>query len=327
MVNEAFKVLNDPAQRAEYDRDIKKYGLKDGQGLRTDKNFQRQSSATRREQTAARNSEPSNKTSSAKPDPSVEIPDNIEALSVKQIKNLLDSLGIKRDDCFEKDDLIVRLKEAKAGRGKPAGSGANSRPPRSKTEATRQPSGATGQDFHFDSSKYEMPKPATVFFKIISVGNSESGKSCLIKRYCEGRFVKRYISTIGIDYGVKKLDILGQKVCINFFDLSGNDDYKMIRTEFYKDASGVIMVFDVDNRDSYTSLIHWEEEMKRYGADMNRVKVVVCANKCESKSREVKEAEASRWAKQRGFEYFETSASDGKNVTESFESMFTNCVK
>lgn len=101
----------------------------------------------------------------------------------------------------------------------------------------------------------------------------------------------------------------------------------MIRTEFYKDASGVIMVFDVDNRDSYTSLIHWEEEMKRFGADMNRVKVVVCANKCESKSREVKEAEASRWAKQRGFEYFETSASDGKNVTESFESMFTNCVK
>jgi small GTP-binding protein len=103
-------------------------------------------------------------------------------------------------------------------------------------------------------------------------------------------------------------------VLINFFDLSGNDEYKLIRTEFYKHTSGVIMVFDVDNRDSYISLVHWEEEMKRSGIEINRVKVIVCANKCESKSREVKEAEAAKWAKNRNFEYFETSANDGKNI-------------
>jgi len=90
---------------------------------------------------------------------------------------------------------------------------------------------------------------------------------------------------------------LDYKVCINFFDLSGNDDYKMIRTEFYRDASGVVMVFDVDNRDSYISLVHWEDEMKRHGIDMNRIKVVVCGNKCDSKGREVKEAEAAKWAR------------------------------
>lgn len=139
--------------------------------------------------------------------------------------------------------------------------------------------------------------------------------------------MKRYISTIGIDYGVKKLDVLNYKVCINFFDLSGNDEYKGIRTDFYKDASGVIMVYDVDNRDSYISLVHWEEEMKRYGIDMTRTKVILCGNKADSKSREVKEAEAARWAKQRGWEYFETSASEGKNVTEAFESLFTLCTK
>jgi GTPase SAR1 family protein len=80
---------------------------------------------------------------------------------------------------------------------------------------------------------------------------------------------------------VKKLEILNHKVCINFFDLSGNDEYKSIRTEFYKDTNGIIMVFDVDNRDSYISLVHWEEEMKRYGIEYNRVKVVVCGNKCD----------------------------------------------
>ncbi len=58
------------------------------------------------------------------------------------------------------------------------------------------------------------------------MGNAEVGKSCLIKRYCEGRFIKRYISTIGIDYGVKKMELKGKSISINFFDLSGNEDYK-----------------------------------------------------------------------------------------------------
>lgn len=132
-----------------------------------------------------------------------------------------------------------------------------------------------------------MPPVEQVCFKIISCGNSEVGKSCLIKRYCEEKFVERYISTIGIDYGVKKLKIKGQPIAINFFDMSGNDDYKLIRTDFYQDASGVVMVFDVDNRDSYNSLIHWEDEMKKNGIDTNRVKVIVCGNKSDSKGREI----------------------------------------
>ena len=105
------------------------------------------------------------------------------------------------------------------------------------------------------------------------------GKSCLIKRYCEEKFVKRYISTIGIDYGVKKLKLKNHNVAINFFDMSGNEDYKDIRTEFYTDVCGVIMVFDLDNRDSFNSLIHWEDEMKKNGIDSNRVKTVLLGNK------------------------------------------------
>jgi DnaJ homolog subfamily C member 27 len=103
----------------------------------------------------------------------------------------------------------------------------------------------------------------------------------LIKRYCEGRFVKRYISTIGVDYGVKKVNIKNNSISISFFDLSGNEDYKLVRTDFYEDTNGIVMVFDVDNKDSFNSLVHWEEEMKKHGVDMARVKTVVCGNKCD----------------------------------------------
>lgn len=47
------------------------------------------------------------------------------------------------------------------------------------------------------------------------------------------------------------------------------------------------MVYDVDNRDSFSSLVHWEDEMKRNGIDMSRIKVIVCGNKCDTKGREV----------------------------------------
>jgi len=165
-----------------------------------------------------------------------------------------------------------------------------------------------------------------VCFKIISVGNSEVGKSCLIKRYCEEKFVDRYIQTIGIDYGVKKLKIKGQGVAINFFDMSGNEDYKLIRTEFYQDTCGVLMVFDLDNRDSFNSLVHWEDEIRKGQLDMTRVKVVVCGNKADSKgSREVNSKDAQKWAKGKGWEYFETSAQTGSNVSESFLSLFEAC--
>ena len=93
--------------------------------------------------------------------------------------------------------------------------------------------------------------------------------------------------------------------------MSGNEDYKLIRTEFYENASGVLMVFDLDNRDSFNSLVHWEEEMKRNGVDPNRIKVVVCGNKSDSKGREINTKDAQKWAKNKGWEYFETSAANG----------------
>lgn len=152
------------------------------------------------------------------------------------------------------------------------------------------------------------------------------GKSCLIKRYCEGRFVKRYISTIGVDYGVKKLQLKSQNISINFFDLSGNENYKLIRTDFYEDTTGVIMVYDIDNRDSFSALVHWEEEMKRCGVDTSRAKVIVCGNKCDTKGREVPLKDAQHWCKNRGYTHFETSASDAINVTEAFETLFSMCL-
>lgn len=108
--------------------------------------------------------------------------------------------------------------------------------------------------------------------------------------------------------------------------MSGNEDYKDIRTEFYEDTNGMIMVYDLEKRDSFQSLVHWEEEMKKCGVDMSRIKVIVCGNKADKGQRDVNPRDVQNWCTKRGYEHFETSANNSTNVTEAFEALFTQCV-
>ena len=158
--------------------------------------------------------------------------------------------------------------------------------------------------------------------KLISVGDVEVGKSCLIKRYCEGSFVSDYITTIGIDYGVKKVPFNDTLVNINIFDLSGDDDYKAVRTEYYKDSMGVLMVYDVNIKATFDSLPKWEKEAEKYGLDLSKCVVLVLGNKTDIKKKEVKTDTAKEWAKGRGYKFFEGSAKSGQNVNEAFKYLF-----
>jgi DnaJ family protein C protein 27 len=146
---------------------------------------------------------------------------------------------------------------------------------------------------------------------LISVGDTKTGKSCIIKRYCEGRFVQKYITTIGVDYGVKKVNIAGRKVAVNFFDLSGSPDYEEIRNPFFEGAQVVLLVFDLENRDSFNGLSKWESIMKSQGVSSKEAVVVLVGNKNDSRAKEVEQAEAIAYAKKRGYEYFPCSASTG----------------
>jgi len=64
--------------------------------------------------------------------------------------------------------------------------------------------------------------------KVLSVGDTETGKSCLIKRYCEKRFISKYLPTIGVDFGVTKINISNRELKVNLFDLSGHCAFKEV---------------------------------------------------------------------------------------------------
>lgn len=157
--------------------------------------------------------------------------------------------------------------------------------------------------------------------KVISMGSGGCGKSCLIKRYCEERFVSKYIATIGVDYGVKPVRIDGAEVRVNFWDLSGHSEFFEIRNEFYKDAQGCILVFDVSSRESFEELDIWLAECAKYGANPREMPIALCGNKID-KRRVVSEDEARSFAQSRGLMYFDTCAATGQNVNEMFDFLF-----
>ena len=160
--------------------------------------------------------------------------------------------------------------------------------------------------------------------KIISLGDEGVGKSCIIKRHCEERFVTKYITTIGIDFGVKATEVQGRPVKVNFWDLAGNQEYFEIRNEFYGDAQGVLMVYAVDNAASFRRLERCWSEASQYGV-AHGIPVAVCANKCDlpPKSHEVPEQQGRLFAQKHGFEFFATSANTGQNVLEMFTWLFS----
>ncbi|KIY96103.1 putative DnaJ subfamily C member 27-B [Monoraphidium neglectum] len=170
-----------------------------------------------------------------------------------------------------------------------------------------------------------------VRIKVVSLGDCGVGKSCLIKRYCEGKFISKYIPTIGVDYGVKPVKLgdfeassPGKRtVRVNLWDMAGPDDYLEVRNEFYRDTQGALLVFDVGSRVSFEALPRWLDEARCCGAPRDMV-VCVVGTKADAApaSRRVPEQEARDWALARGLRYFEVSALTGASVGATFATLF-----
>lgn len=177
--------------------------------------------------------------------------------------------------------------------------------------------------------------------RILLVGPEASGKSCLVKRYCEKRFVSKHLATVGIDYGATRIYIDGlEPVSVHIFDTSGNPLFREVRNEFYRDAHGILIVYDASRRPSFDSLPRWLNEVRthmpevRCGGQASRTNqpafnpvIMVCANKVDLRDPEapqVDDLEARLWADLHGLLYCETSANRGTGVGDMFNVFFTS---
>ncbi|KAM9852094.1 protein ENTREP3 [Aulostomus maculatus] len=162
-----------------------------------------------------------------------------------------------------------------------------------------------------------MAKKYDFLFKLLLIGDSGVGKTCLIIRFAEDNFNSTYISTIGIDFKVKTIDVDGKKVKLQVWDTAGQERFKTITTAYYRGAMGIILVYDITDEKSFENIQNWMKSIKENAsAGVSRM---LLGNKCDIEAkRKVSKETGEKLAKDHGIRFFETSAKSSINVEESF---------
>eukprot|EP00929_Paragymnodinium_shiwhaense_P006208 TRINITY_DN10919_c0_g1_i2.p1 TRINITY_DN10919_c0_g1~~TRINITY_DN10919_c0_g1_i2.p1 ORF type:complete len:186 (+),score=38.73 TRINITY_DN10919_c0_g1_i2:78-635(+) len=153
--------------------------------------------------------------------------------------------------------------------------------------------------------------------KLAVVGDCNVGKTALVKAFCkQGPFSPKYDPTPGADPLICSLSSGGRDYRFNVWDTSGDSSFVEIRNEFYKEANGVVLVFDVTCKKSFLNLDLWVAEASRFS--QGSPNCVVAATKVDIPGRLVTEQNGREWARSKGFSYYEVSAAMAMNVEQPF---------
>jgi Ras-related protein Rab-8A len=158
--------------------------------------------------------------------------------------------------------------------------------------------------------------------KLLLIGDSGVGKSCILLRYCDNEFTTSFITTIGIDFKVKTVTVGDKRLKLQIWDTAGQERFKTICTAYYRGAQGIFLTFDVSDRKSFENVKNWGRQIKD-NAQENVVRVLL-ANKADIPKDEwaISEEEGKQLAASLGdISIVETSAKEGVGVEEAFKIM------
>jgi len=156
-----------------------------------------------------------------------------------------------------------------------------------------------------------------MMMKLLLLGDSGVGKTCLLLRFADDVFNDTFISTIGIDFKHKNIDIDGRKIKLQIWDTAGQEKYRTITSAYYRSAQGILLCYDVTDEKSFNNVANWVRNIDEHAnASVNRVLV---GNKCDMPEKRVISTERGKaLAAKYGIKFFETSARANQGVTEAF---------
>ena len=167
--------------------------------------------------------------------------------------------------------------------------------------------------------KYTLAKQYDDLFKLVIIGDSGVGKSCLLLRFADDTFTENYYSTIGVDFRFKCLEIGERKCKLQIWDTAGQERFKTVTSAYYRGADGIIIVFDQTDKESFKNIQNWIEDIAKYSTDDPAT--IIFANKDDVKSEKktVNDTDINELEKKTGLEVIKTSAKTGEKVNYAFE--------
>ncbi|NXU99121.1 RB18B protein, partial [Cettia cetti] len=170
-----------------------------------------------------------------------------------------------------------------------------------------------------DASRCGM-EPGGLTLKLLLVGDSAVGKSSLLRRFTDGAFEPRLKPTVGVDFKVKKMVVEGRAVQLAVWDTAGQERFRTLTPSYYRGAQGVVLVYDVTRKDTFTGLGKWLDELEMYTSSSSTVKMLV-GNKTDKPDREVERKEGLQLARKHSLLFIETSAKTQDGVQHAFEEL------
>ena len=164
-------------------------------------------------------------------------------------------------------------------------------------------------------------------FKILIIGDSGVGKTSMLLKYVDDFFPDTHIATIGVEHKTKTITKGKYKISLNIWDTAGQERFKSITKSFFSNTTGVVFVYDITKRDSFSGpsgLKNWIKDAEEYG----KFDRIICGNKIDlGNKRQVKCDEAKEFSMKKKLEYFETSAKTGENINEVFDKLVDLIIK
>lgn len=166
---------------------------------------------------------------------------------------------------------------------------------------------------------YNKKRECDHCFKIIIIGDSFTGKSCLVERYIQNKFDSDNVTTIGIEFYQRFVEHDGKIIKLQFWDTAGQEAYHSICKSYYRDAAGIIICFSRHDRNSFMHVNKWLNEVKTECKNPNRVLLVGTKSDYNKFGGGVTSDEIYTFAKKNNLEYIETSAKHNIGVEDCFK--------
>eukprot|EP01087_Luapelamoeba_hula_P023680 TRINITY_DN875_c0_g1_i2.p1 TRINITY_DN875_c0_g1~~TRINITY_DN875_c0_g1_i2.p1 ORF type:complete len:217 (+),score=31.94 TRINITY_DN875_c0_g1_i2:107-757(+) len=173
----------------------------------------------------------------------------------------------------------------------------------------------------------DTPDQFDYLLKLVLIGNSGAGKTCLLMKFADNTFTETYTSTIGVDFRVKVLTLFGKRVKLQIWDTAGQERFRTICSSYYRGANGIIMVYDVTDQNSFNNIpAGWAPEVEKNAPD-HVAKLIVGTKIDLGEHRVVPTEQGASMATSVNAVFIETSAKDGSGVEEAFEQVAKEAMK
>uniref|UniRef100_A0A8C3NM02 small monomeric GTPase n=1 Tax=Geospiza parvula TaxID=87175 RepID=A0A8C3NM02_GEOPR len=158
-----------------------------------------------------------------------------------------------------------------------------------------------------------MAKTYDYLFKLLLIGDSGVGKTCALFRFSEDAFNATFISTIGIDFKIRTIELDGKRIKLQIWDTAGQERFRTITTAYYRGAMGIMLVYDITNEKSFENIRNWVRNIEEHASP--DVEKMILGNKCDANDkRQVSREQGEKLAASFGIKFMETSAKANINI-------------